>query len=304
MSLLDFASGGDVSRAELEGRIKVLEARLDSASRYGSIQTGVVVGYNQNTLTIDIRSYEGDLYKNVSLNPTVNDYELSARKYTVPSIKSPCIFTEVGSQVIYLGSFFVANAEGSLESVDKPLDKLLDNDNTKNITEASISRIPHDAHEASDVTPGSSLDMGPSGSKIGFFDSTYFIKLSPIFYSLWTAINNTWSTACSIFRFRSPAVDILANVDKEQNTNVEINVRTKVSDTVKKVQPVRLKIGKDGDLIDITIYGKPFIHVSPDREVTVELKSIKIKGKKVDLREVDELITNDPKNKKPSGGAE
>lgn len=306
MPLLDFAGSSDVSLRELDSRLKRIEAMLSQQSEdsgSGSVHIGFVVGYNPDALTIDIRSYDGELYKNVSLNPSVNDYELSARKYTVPALKSPCMYTVVSSQVIYLGSFFVPNAEGGLGEEPSLLDTLLPKGKDKNINDTTVSRIPHDAHEARDVIPGSSLDIGPSGSKIGFFDSTYFIKLSPIFYSLWSAINDTWETMCSIFRFRSPAVDVFVDVDKEQNTNVEINVRTKVSDRLKKIQPVKLKIGKDGGLIDMQIYGKPFIKVSPKREVILEVEQLKIKGKKVDLRGVDELIVNDPKNKKPGEGS-
>ena len=308
MSFLDFYNTG-ASVEELENRIQRLEAELEERSAEsgsGNVHIGTVVDFNPNTLTVDIRSFNGELYKNVSLNPAVNDYELAARKYTIPALKSPCMYTVVSSQVIYLGSFFVPNANGGVEEKDTEEKSLLDNllmlskeEEEMNFDDNVISRLPFDCSEAPDILPGSSLEMGPSGSKIGFFDNTYFIKLSPIFYSMWSAINDTWETMCSIFRFRSPAVDVLVDVDKEQNTNVTITHRMKVSEREKKVQPLVIKVGKDGDLIDIKIYGKPFLHVTPDRKVELEVKELKIKGKKVDLRDVDELIVNDPKNKKP-----
>lgn len=313
MSFLDFYNTG-ASVEELENRIQRLEAELEERSAEsgsGNVHIGTVVDFNPNTLTVDIRSFNGELYKNVSLNPAVNDYELAARKYTIPALKSPCMYTVVSSQVIYLGSFFVPNANGGMEEKDTEEKSLLDNllmlskeEEEMNFDDNVISRLPFDCSEAPDILPGSSLEMGPSGSKIGFFDNTYFIKLSPIFYSMWSAINDTWETMCSIFRFRSPAVDVLVDVDKEQNTNVTITHRMKVSEREKKVQPLVIKVGKDGDLIDIKIYGKPFLHVTPDRKVELEVKELKIKGKKVDLRDVDELIVNDPKNKKPGDSAE
>ena len=313
MSFLDFYSTG-ASQEDLENRIQRLEAQLEeqsAASGSGNVHIGTVVDFNPNTLTIDIRSFSGELHKNVSLNPAVNDYELAARKYTIPALKSPCMYTVVSSQVIYLGSFFVPNANGGMEEKGTDEKSLLDNllmmskeEEEMNFDDNVISRLPFDCSEAPDILPGSSLEMGPSGSKIGFFDNTYFIKLSPIFYSMWSAINDTWDTMCSIFNFRSPAVDVFVDVDKEQNTNVTITHRMKVSEREKKVQPLVIKVGKEGDLIDIKVYGKPFLHVTPDRKVELEVKELKIKGKKVDLRDVDELIVNDPKNKKPGDSAE
>lgn len=302
MSLLDFIGNNNSSLPDLNRRVKQMETKLErmsSEAGSGNVHIGFVVGYNPKALTIDIRSYDGELYKNVSLNPSVNDYELSARKYTIPALKSPCMYTVVSSQVIYIGSFFVQNAEGVIEEDTSLKNTILPSTKDINVNDTTVSRVPYDGHDVNDAIPGSSVDIGPSGSKIGFMDSIYYIKLSPIFYSIWTALNNTWDIMCSMVRFRSPVVDILTSIDKEQNTNIEINIRTRVSDRLKKIQPINLKIGKDGNLIGMKINGLPFIKVTPSRDVIIEMNSMKIKGKQLDLTDVNEVIMNDPANKKP-----
>lgn len=235
----------------------------------GNIEMGIVNSYDPQTCTAEVTSYDGiSHHYNVGMLMDSYDTANGVYSYTPPSVGAPCVFTEINGEVLILGQYAPAN-----------LGYATDNESPINST---VNRSVSDLQDTEEHLPGDWQVSAQSGALVSLRNMVFNIRMNPLFYSAWNIINSVWDNMCNIFKFSSPAADILVDVDDGGNTNVAIQVRT--SSSQKGDTPsIDLQLGATADVVLLKINGEDFCHVTSDRTVTMSTGKITIVANGVDI---------------------
>lgn len=236
----------------------------------GNLQLGIVNSWDSTTMTGEVTAFDGSgKYYNVGIMMQSCDVGNGAYSFTPPAIGNTCLFSHVSGEVVIVGQYAPPNL-GDNSAVDSPLGATMNR---------STEDMPNEDH-----LPGDCVSTSQSGMKITKTGSKYAIEMSPKFFSVWNMINNVWDTACDIFKFSSPAADVLVTGDGGAS-NVEITVRKSPGERGTE-GAVNLKIGANAGLINLKINGKDFLHVDNERNVTLSVKNMTITGDCVNMEGV------------------
>lgn len=236
----------------------------------GEIKVGFVTAYDQNTMTAVIQPEGlGGIIKDVVCLFDRYDPKNGAFSFRAPSENSPCLYTTIKGTTYLLGLFPPENMteEGSkFESLYG---------NTTNRTPPGMLQPI--------VKPGNTIDTNSMGSEDTFTDTMKKIIMFPKkLYSIWNIMNCIWENMCMIFRLYSAPLDVTAEVTKDDECNTTVKVRKVVKEREEDATTmIDLRMGKDADIIQMNINGKPFIHVDGDRNVIIMAGNIDLNAKNI-----------------------
>lgn len=241
----------------------------------GDIELGIVNSWDPETMTAEISRFDGSSHiANATVIMQSCDIGNGAYSFTPPSIGAPCLFTKVSGEHVILGHYAPPNlsANTDVEST------------TGSTLNRSLDEMPTDGR-----LPGDTIATSPSGFQVGLRNLLYAIEASPIFYSMWNLANSVWDNMCNKFRFSSPGADINVDVDGGSATNVNISVRRNAGERG-GVPAVNLDIGHSAGVINLKINGQDFCHVDIDRNVTLNVRNLRIVGDCVNMEGVQSVL--------------
>lgn len=188
---------------------------------------------------------------------------------------TPCVFDIINGEVIVFGAYIPPNLN--------PSPPLFGTNDQKNIppkpehTNSSyVSRVPDDFPKNTNL-PGDWMQTGPSGSEVSFRDILFNIRMTKSFYSIWNSLNSFWDNVCDKFKFRSPAAEVVVDVNENQETNVAIVVRKRAGERG-GTPAIELNLGNDANIIKMKVNGKDFLHVDGERNVVLYVKNLEVKA--------------------------
>jgi hypothetical protein len=250
----------------------------------GNVELGHVVAYDPATMTATIVSADGaSKYRNVGIMMQSCDYGSGSYQFNPPAVGSVCMFTQISGEVLIIGSYLPPNMAGEQDGKGFA-DTIGDKSTLPTTTNAVINRAPGDFPNKSSL-PGDWRMTGKSGSEISFMDMLFSVKMAPTFYSIWNLLNKFWDTVCNKFRFRSPACDVFVDVNDSQETDVNIVVRQTPSER-SGTPAINLKLGKEAGVVDLKINGQDFLKVDLNRNVTLEVNTMTVRGNLVTMEDV------------------
>lgn len=238
------------------------------------MELGIVAESNGSNMTI--LSADGTRRFNDATMVMQNaDVKNGAYTGSVLPAGSPCVFDIINGEVIVFGAYLPPNLNSS--------PPLLGTNDQKGISQRPepmkspyISRTPDDYPKNTNL-PGDWSTSSPSGSEVALRGGMFSVKMTKYFFSIWNSLNSFWDTTCDKFKFRSPAADVMVDVNEAQETNVTISVRKEVGER-DKTPAIELKLGKDANIIKMRINGNDFLEVDGERNVMLHVKNLEVKA--------------------------
>ena len=240
------------------------------------MQLGIVNSYDYVTQTAEVTSFDGaHIYHNCTALMQSCDPANGAYDSNPPAIGAPCIITEIDGENVILGYYSPPTLSGD--------------DNPPTTGESTYVDRSRGGYPNRDVLPGEKVMRTASGGEILFGDMLFSMKVSPALYMVLNMLGNALTMRGDRLQLSAPGADIVVKVNDDQTTDVTINARKKASEEG-LTSALEIKIGNEADIYNVKVYGKQFLHVDKDRNVTMEMKTLTIKGEKADLTQCDEVL--------------
>lgn len=228
----------------------------------GNLQMGIVNSYDPVTCTAEVTSYDGlHRYYNAGISMSSYDNANGIYSYTPPSIGAPCLFTVINGEAMIITQYAPPNLGYASD--------------TASSTSATVSRAVDEMATEDQHLPGDWQLTSQSGAEVYLRNMVFGIKMNPLFYSVWNLLNNVWDTMCNVFKFSSPAADMLVDFTEGGATNVGIQVRSSVSQR-DGVPSIDLQLGADAGVLLLKINGTNLCHIDENKNISLHTKNITI----------------------------
>ena len=236
-----------------------------------------IISYDPSTMTAVAMAIDGTSeWYDCAIKMNSIDSGNGTYSFTPPSNGASCLVSVIGGDPIVKLLYNGAQFDGG-KTTPGYNDDTFGNDTSATKNTANINRAPGDAPNRSTL-PGDSVVTGPSGSKMGFYDKVWSVKMKDNFYQIMNLLNNFYDILCDRLRLRTPAIDLESSVDSSGNTIVNIVNRCNSKERG-DTPAVILNIGTIPDtttIIQLKINGQRFLNVDGERNVNLIFKSLNL----------------------------